>query len=101
MAEWFSAEGGSASGGKAGERNILYLVYVIKSIPTSKLYIGYTDNIGKRLAEHNRGKVKSTKSYLPYRLVYKEEYSNKTEARKRELFLKTGKGREFIKAEVD
>jgi len=65
-----------------------------------RLYIGYTEDIAERLNSHNSGKVRSTKAYKPYLIAYKEEYENKTEARKREIFLKSGKGREFIKAVI-
>ncbi len=51
-------------------------------------YVGITDNLNKRLSEHNRGKTKSTKAYLPFKIVYHEVYNNKTEARKREIFIK-------------
>ena len=62
------------------------------------MYIGYTEDIAKRLKCHNSGKLKSTKAYRPYTLIYKEKFDNKTDARKRELILKSGKGREFIKS---
>jgi len=62
------------------------------------MYIGYSEDLEERLNSHNSGKVRSTKAYKPYSVVFKEEFENKTEARKRELFLKSGKGREFIKS---
>ena len=65
-----------------------------------RLYTGYTEDLVERLNSHNSGKVRSTKAYKPYLVAYKEEYGNKTEARKREVFLKSGKGREFIKAMI-
>jgi putative endonuclease len=77
---------------------LMFTVYVIKSLHSGRLYVGYTENIDNRIKEHNRGKVRSTKAYIPYYLVYKEEYENKTLARKRELFLKSGQGRKFIKS---
>jgi putative endonuclease len=51
-------------------------------------YVGISDNISKRLSEHNRGKTKSTKAYLPFKIVYQEIYNNKADARKREIFIK-------------
>jgi len=45
--------------------------------------------VEKRLSEHNRGKVRSTKAYYPYSLIYKEDFLTKTDARKREIELKT------------
>ncbi len=78
-----------------------YFVYILKSKVFDRLYIGFTANLSKRLEEHNRGKVKSTKFYCPYQLMYFEKYMNKTKARKRELFLKTGVGRKIVKKLID
>ena len=47
-----------------------------------------TDDVSKRLIEHNLGKTKSTKGYRPFKIVYTENYENKTECRQRELFIK-------------
>ena len=49
------------------------------------------------MAEHNAGKVRSTKLGVPWKLMHTERYNTYTEARKRELFLKSGRGRELIK----
>ena len=72
-------------------------VYVIKSLKDGKLYIGSTRfDVNKRLQIHNRGSVRWTKSHRPWKLVYKEKFPNYTQARKRELFLKTGVGRKEL-----
>ena len=94
VAEWSSARGGSAFGGKASD---VYYVYVLKSIGKGRFYTGYTDCVEKRLKEHNSGKVRSTKAYVPYQVMYTEEYPDKTQARKREIFLKTGQGRKLLR----
>ncbi|NJP04038.1 GIY-YIG nuclease family protein [Candidatus Gracilibacteria bacterium] len=73
-----------------------YVVYVLKSERDQKRYIGVTGNIDRRLAEHERGKVKSTKQRRPLKLIHREEFEKKEEAWAREKFLKTGKGREFL-----
>lgn len=62
----------------------------------NRLYTGSTNNIDRRLLEHNSGKSKYTRSTRPFDLIYTEEFEIRLEARKRELFLKTGKGREFL-----
>ncbi len=59
-------------------------------------YIGATDNIVRRLNQHNEGKVKSTKSYKPWRLIYNESYSTLSEARRREIKIKRWKSRKAI-----
>ena len=74
-----------------------YYVYVIQSKLDGRLYKGYTKRLQERIKEHNDGKTKSTKGYRPWRLVYTEEFDNLTDALKREKFLKTGIGREFLK----
>ena len=74
-----------------------YFVYVIRSEQTGRLYKGMTENLESRLAAHNARKVRSTKAYVPWVLVHQEEYKTEDEARRRELFLKSGYGREFLK----
>ena len=61
-----------------------------------RLYTGSTSDFERRFSEHCSGKSKYTKNVLPVKLVYKEEYSTRSEAYRREMFLKTGKGREFL-----
>ena len=75
----------------------MYYVYVLKSLRNSRFYTGSTDNVVRRLAEHNSGKSKYTRFTKPFILVYKEEFKTRSEAYKRELFLKSGKGREILK----
>ncbi|MBT8186632.1 MAG: GIY-YIG nuclease family protein [Maribacter sp.] len=74
-----------------------YYVYVLRSINFERNYIGFTNNLSKRLRQHNAGKTKSTKPYLPWAILFFESFSTKKEALEREKFLKTGKGREYIK----
>ena len=71
-------------------------VYVLRSKKDHKRYIGLTNNLGKRLDEHNKGKVVATKNRVPFELVYFEEFENRKLAANREKFFKTGKGREFL-----
>jgi putative endonuclease len=69
----------------------LYYTYVLWSSRISKRYVGSTDNVKKRLEEHNRGCNKFTKGGIPWIKVYQEEYLTKTEALKREKFFKLTK----------
>lgn len=66
----------------------MYFVYIIKSQSHRAFYIGYTNNIGKRIDEHNAGLSPATKRYIPWRLVYLEGYANKEDARDREEKIK-------------
>ena len=63
-------------------------MYILKSLKDEKLYIGYTNNLERRVKEHNSLKNTSTKSRAPFRLVYYEAYINRNEAKKREENLK-------------
>ena len=67
----------------------MYYVYLIKSIKKKWHYIGFTNDLSKRLREHNTGRVKSTKAYKPFQLIYHEDYLDKIDAMKREIELKT------------
>ena len=75
----------------------MYYVYRIKSKIKDWKYTGYSSNLKKRFKEHNAGKVKSTKKYRPFELIYYECFNNKKDAMIEENFLKTGKGRERLK----
>ena len=66
----------------------MFYVYILKSKKDSKLYIGYTNNLQRRIKEHNEGKVKSTKYRRPLILVYYEAYKSEEDAKKREEQLK-------------
>ena len=66
----------------------MYYVYLIKSKKHGKIYTGYTSDLRRRLAEHNRGKSVYTRNGIPWQLVYYEAYASKEDARKRERSLK-------------
>ena len=75
----------------------MYYAYVLIN-PKGKLYKGSTDNLQKRIKQHNAGEFKSyTRKLGPWELVYKESFITRREAEARERFFKTGKGREFLK----
>lgn len=74
----------------------MYFIYVLYSSSLHKRYVGSTSDISKRIKEHNSGKSKFTKSGLPWILIYQEEFISNSEARKRELFLKSGVGRKYL-----
>ncbi|VAX37104.1 hypothetical protein MNBD_UNCLBAC01-1613 [hydrothermal vent metagenome] len=76
-------------------------IYILFSKSKNKFYTGSTheDSSEKRLQAHNFSKTRSTKAGIPWKVIYEEKYLNYTEARKRELFLKTGVGRAWIKKE--
>ncbi len=66
----------------------MYYVYLIKSIKHDISYIGCTNNLSKRLTEHNNGDSEFTKKYLPWKLIYFEGYRSEVDAYSREKSLK-------------
>ena len=78
----------------------MWYVYVLQSLVNKRYYTSYTKDIERRLTEHNNGKTKYTRSTIPFELVYKEIYNTSLEAARREKFLKSGKGREFLKSKL-
>jgi len=76
----------------------MFHVYLIKSLKDDSIYIGYTDNIKKRLIKHNQGEVNYTSKHKPFKLIYLESYLSEKDARKREYKLKHNGGqRDFLK----
>jgi len=64
----------------------------------NRFYVGLSDNVEKRLKGHNFGQTKSTKGYRPWKLIYSEFVGSREDARKREKYLKSGCGKEFLKS---
>jgi len=64
----------------------MFTVYVLLSEKDNKQYIGFTDNIQRRLSEHHSGLVDSTKHRRPMNLIYSEEFESKKEAMKERSF---------------
>jgi putative endonuclease len=73
-----------------------YYVYVLHNPTKDFLYIGYTEDLVQRVKDHNRGYSKSTKPYLPLTLIHYEAYKTKSDAKRREKYLKTNRGRTTI-----
>lgn len=70
-----------------------YYVYVLRNLSKNFIYIGYSENLRQRFASHNNGDNKSTKPYIPLELIHYEAYKNIKDAKRRELYLKSNKGR--------
>jgi putative endonuclease len=75
----------------------MHKVYILKSLIKDRYYIGHSGNLEKRLIRHNKGLVKSTKAFKPWKIVYIEDKENKNEAYKRELQIKSYKRGEAFK----
>ena len=77
---------------------IMYYVYFLHSkIKSEQFYIGYTEDLEARLNKHNAGDVQSTKPYRPWNLIYYEVFTSKKDAKQRERYLKTTKGRRTLR----
>jgi putative endonuclease len=75
----------------------MYYVYVLRSHFDGKLYIDYTANLRSRLREHQSGEVISTKPRRPFELIFYEAYKNKENAKRRERYFKTGRGKSSLR----
>jgi putative endonuclease len=75
----------------------IYNVYALRSEIDGRIYVGFTENVERRIKEHNAGRTKSTKGYRPWKLIYQEEVPGRQNARKREKYLKSGSGKEWLK----
>jgi putative endonuclease len=75
----------------------MFSVYVLRSVMTGRFYTGYTSDLSHRIEQHNHGITKSTKHEGPWELVHQEHFATRSEAMRRERYLKTGKGREELK----
>ncbi len=74
----------------------MYYVYILKSLKSSVLYYGYTDDLKRRFVEHNSGKSKFTKGHMPWRLVWYCAFESIKKAKDFELYLKSGSGKAFV-----
>jgi len=78
----------------------MYYCYVIKSKLRNYIYVGITSNLERRIAEHNQGKNKTTKSYAKFDLITTESYNTRLEARIREKWFKSRKVKNFRKINI-
>lgn len=73
-----------------------YYVYVLRSLVDKKFYTGYTHDLRLRFQSHNRGRVKSTRERGNFELIYYEACTSKMDAMRRERYLKTHYGKQFL-----
>jgi len=70
-----------------------YYVYILRNSSRNFIYIGYSEDLKARIKSHNLGRVRSTKPYIPLELIHYEAYKNRKDAKRREKYLKSNKGR--------
>ena len=76
----------------------MFYVYILKSEKDNSFYIGQTNDLDKRLNFHNQGLSRYTSRKMPWNIVYSEKYKTRTEALKREQFLKKQRNRAFYES---
>ena len=77
-----------------------YFAYVLKSLSSGRYYKGHCNNLNARLKQHNSGKTKSIKTYVPWKVIYFEEFDTLEEAIKRERYFKTAAGRRYLDSKI-
>ena len=77
-----------------------FYAYVIKSLTREFMYKGHCEDLEKRLAQHNSGMTRSLRPYIPFAIVYFEEFALREEAIKREKYFKSSAGRRFLESKV-
>lgn len=77
---------------------VMYYVYSISSVKKSYIYVGMSDNPLRRIEQHNKGYNRTTKPYIPFKIILLEKYKSRNEAREREIYLKSGTGKEYLKS---
>ena len=76
----------------------MFYIYCLQSEKEKEeLYFGFTNDLKKRLKEHNSGDTISTKRYMPWRLIYYEACLTESDAHRREHYFKTNMGRRMMK----
>jgi putative endonuclease len=71
---------------------MIYFTYILQSTKDEGYYVGISKDIKSRLDYHNKGRARSTKNRVPFKIVYYEKYLSLKEARDREKYLKSYKG---------
>jgi len=79
----------------------MFYVYIIKSEKTRKYYVGSTNNLNKRIEEHNTGKSKYTSKGIPWDLIYYEIYLTRTLAMKKEKEIKSRGIKRYLEDQVE
>ena len=75
----------------------MFHVYILKSLSHDFIYVGFTTDLRKRFSEHNNKEELSTKHYAPFELIHYEAYRNEKDAKRREEYFKTTKGKTTLK----
>jgi putative endonuclease len=77
-----------------------YYIYILQSKKDENFYVGFTNNLIRRIQQHANGSVTSTKNRRPLELIYWEGCLNQQDATRREKYLKTAWGKRYIKNRI-
>lgn len=97
VAEWPPPPTAGSRWKREKQHTMKYFVYILRSAKTGRYYIGHCADVDRRIREHNRGKTRSTKSGVPWKLIKTEAFQSKAEAYKRERQIKKYKSGEAFK----
>jgi len=75
---------------------MFFYTYILKSLKDNNQYVGYTEDLNKRIEKHKKGLVLATKHRRPLKLIYFEACLNKQDAKQREIYLKSTYGRRWL-----
>jgi putative endonuclease len=78
----------------------MFFAYVLKSVNHDFYYKGHCENLNERLIQHNSGMTDSIRPYIPFVIVYMEEFTSREDAIKREKYFKSAAGRRFLKKKL-
>ena len=79
------------------DQKVMYYVYILTSEKSGQWYTGCTDDLRKRLSQHQKGQSTFTKKGVPWKLIYYEACHSKDDSFAREKYLKTGPGKKYLK----
>jgi putative endonuclease len=79
----------------------MFYVYAISSLKRNYIYVGLTSDVKRRIGQHNNGTKKTTRPYIPFRLIFVESCMSRIEARRQEKYWKSGTGKEQLRVMRD
>jgi len=80
--------------GRQARTIIMFFTYVLSSLNREYIYVGLTNDMSRRVKQHNDGRERTTAPYRPFKLIHWESFETRSEAREREKYFKTGSGKE-------
>ena len=78
----------------------MVVVYALTNTMNDEVYVGITSSLDRRITEHNSGKNRYTKAFVPWSVYYTEQQPDYPSARKREKYLKSAAGKRFLKRQL-